>query len=253
MRVGEADSTIPEIDPVPAGFARPLWSVMIPNYNSDRYLEETLRGVLAQDPGPDVMQIEVVDDCSTQGDPETLVKEVGNGRVSYYRQSCNVGPTRNFNDCVRRSVGHWLHILHSDDVVLPGYYAKYEQLISEHPDVIMVVGPVVFIDEHGKRKGVEQQLATTEGPLRDFRLRQATWQMAQAPSVVVKRAVYEEVGAFQERYSHVADFDMWFRASGCGTVVCTQAPYALYRQHSNSDTSKLVLSARQMCETPTPM
>ena len=65
------------IGPVDAAFVRPVWSVMIPTYHCARYLGETLRSVLAQDPGPDAMQIEVVDDHSTQDDPERVVREVG--------------------------------------------------------------------------------------------------------------------------------------------------------------------------------
>jgi hypothetical protein len=44
---------------------RPYWSVMIPTYKAQAdYLVETLNSVLQQDPGPEQMQIEVVDDCS---------------------------------------------------------------------------------------------------------------------------------------------------------------------------------------------
>ena len=38
---------------------RPLWSVMIPTFHCARFLRQTLESVLSQDPGPDVMQIEV--------------------------------------------------------------------------------------------------------------------------------------------------------------------------------------------------
>ena len=55
----------PRFDPLPPDVGRPVWSVMIPTYNCARYLRETLASVLAQDPGPDQMQIEVIDDCST--------------------------------------------------------------------------------------------------------------------------------------------------------------------------------------------
>ena len=67
----------PAIPPVPAGVARPLWSVMIPTYDCAHHLRETLVRVLAQDPGPDAMQIEVVDDHSTRDAPEDVVREVG--------------------------------------------------------------------------------------------------------------------------------------------------------------------------------
>ena len=47
---------------------RPLWSVMIPTYNRTKYLERTLKSLLNQAPAPEVMQIEVVDNCSTEVD-----------------------------------------------------------------------------------------------------------------------------------------------------------------------------------------
>src|SRR5882672_8085006 len=50
--------SIPRIEPVPEGIARPLWSVMIPTYNSERWLRQTLQSVIAQDCGPERMQIE---------------------------------------------------------------------------------------------------------------------------------------------------------------------------------------------------
>ena len=56
---GERDGSA--IAPVPEWGRRPLWSVMIPTFNSAKYLRETLGSVLAQDPGPERMQIEVVD------------------------------------------------------------------------------------------------------------------------------------------------------------------------------------------------
>jgi glycosyltransferase involved in cell wall biosynthesis len=53
------------IPPIPDGTPRPLWSVMIPTYNCANYLRETLASVLAQDPGFEIVQIEVVDDHFT--------------------------------------------------------------------------------------------------------------------------------------------------------------------------------------------
>ena len=93
------------VPPVPAGTARPRWSVMIPTYHCADYLAHTLRSVLRQDPGPDAMQIEVVDDRSERDDPERVVRDVGGGRVSFFRQPQNVGHVRNFNTCLQRSRG----------------------------------------------------------------------------------------------------------------------------------------------------
>jgi glycosyltransferase involved in cell wall biosynthesis len=47
-----------------------LWSVMIPVYNCFNYIEITLNSVLQQAPSSELMQIEVIDDCSIDGDVE---------------------------------------------------------------------------------------------------------------------------------------------------------------------------------------
>ncbi|HVE60698.1 MAG TPA: glycosyltransferase, partial [Chitinophagaceae bacterium] len=97
----------PIIKPLAAGTARPLWSVMIPAYNCIAFLEKTLESVLIQDYGDDNMQIEVVDDCSTDGNIEELVQKISKGRVGYFRQNTNVGSLRNFETCLNRSKGRW--------------------------------------------------------------------------------------------------------------------------------------------------
>ena len=74
----------PRIAPLPETGFRTRWSVMIPTYNRTTFLERTLESVLSQDPGPEEMQIEVVDDASTLDDPESLVRRVGGGRVSFF-------------------------------------------------------------------------------------------------------------------------------------------------------------------------
>jgi glycosyltransferase involved in cell wall biosynthesis len=84
---------------------------MIPPYNSARYLRESLASVLDQDLGLDVMQIEVVDDHSTQDDPAVIVEELGRGRVGFYRQRENVGQVRNYETCLNRSRGKLIHML----------------------------------------------------------------------------------------------------------------------------------------------
>ena len=60
--------------PPVAAKERPRWSVMIPTYNCARYLEAALRSVLAQDPGREAMQIEVVDDHSPDDDPQEWLR-----------------------------------------------------------------------------------------------------------------------------------------------------------------------------------
>src|SRR5882762_9895331 len=111
----------PVITPVSPADVHPLWSVLIPTYNCIEWLRQTLEGVLVQDPGPEKMQIEVVDDYSTDGDVGALVQEIGKGRIGFFRQEKNRGSLRNFETCLNRSKGYLVHLLHGDDLVLKGF------------------------------------------------------------------------------------------------------------------------------------
>ena len=87
----------PKIATVTQSDSRPIWSVMIPTYNCAEYLGSDAAERVGQDLGPDLMQIEVVDDCSNKDDPEAVVKSVGRGRVEFHRKPKNAGAIANFN------------------------------------------------------------------------------------------------------------------------------------------------------------
>src|SRR5438128_1183269 len=112
---------------------------MVPTYNCAELARLTVESVLAQDPGAERMHIEVIDDCSTKDDPEAVVAEVGRGRVAFYRQPKNAGISTNFTTCLQRSRGEWVHVLHGDDLVRPGFYETIERVITAHPTAGAVV------------------------------------------------------------------------------------------------------------------
>lgn len=240
---------VPSIAPVRSAAARPFWSVMVPNYNCDAYLGEALASVLAQDPGPAEMQIEVVDDRSTQGDPEALVARVGRGRVVFHRNAENLGATQTFNVCLERARGQWVHILHSDDAILSGFYAAYRQLIERHDGLAMVIGKSVIIDERDRWWRLAGPDPPDDGPvIRDFCAQQAVHHLGQFASWVTRREILERVGGFCTLFRHSADVELAFRIGQAGPVGCVPRAYALYRVHSASDTRKLLASGRNIYE-----
>jgi glycosyltransferase involved in cell wall biosynthesis len=228
------------IPKVPEGIHRPLWSVMIPSYNCARYLRETLASILAQDPGPDVMQIMVVDDHSTQDDPEAVVKEVGQGRVEFYQQPQNVGMIKNYQACLELSRGKLIHQLHGDDCVRQGFYKKMERAFDEVPDIGAAYCRHIIMDEHGHWQyfSVLEQLESGVLPHRWLELI-AEFQRIQTPSIVVKREVYETLGGFDSRFTSCAeDWEMWTRIAVHYPIWYEVEPLAMYRKHSSSLTSR---------------
>lgn len=229
--------------PVPANEPRPLWSVMIPTYNcSDHYLRETLTSVLAQDPGPEIMQIEVVDDHSPEGAPAAIVEEVGRGRVTLYRQPINLGHTRNYSSCLQRARGQFVHVLHQDDRVRDGFYDAMQQVFDEYPAVGAAFCRVIFMDEQGHWQALTPLLQKENGVLHDALERIVTQQPLQPPAMVVRREVYERLGGFDPRLASSAeDTEMWIRIASHYPIGYSVEPLALYRRfHKASLTSRVI-------------
>jgi glycosyltransferase involved in cell wall biosynthesis len=235
---GSGPSALPVIAPVAAG-TRPFWSVMIPCYNGADLLAETLQSVLAQDPGPDEMQIEVVDDASTIDDPGEVVRSLGGGRVRYFRQPQNVGPSANFTTCVSRSVGRWVHVLHGDDLVRPGFYEAYRSRIEACPDAVMVGSQTIGVDSEGRETGLTPPVATASGYLLDPAFTMASLNPLRCVSSVVSRTAYEQWGGFHPGLFHANDWEMWVRMASRGPVAWEDEPRGLYRKHERSDTTRL--------------
>lgn len=241
MTVSEHHMYRASIPPVPEGTPRPLWSVMIPTYNCAHYLRETLAGVLAQDPGPEAMQIEVVDDYSTADDPAAVVAELGRGRVDFYRQPRNVGYIRNFETCLRRSRGRLIHLLHGDDGVRAGFYEKMQHAFTAQPQIGAAFCRTIYIDEHGHWRALSSLEQPQSGILSDWLERIAVYQRLQVAAMVVRRDVYEQLGGFDNRMScWCEDWEMWIRIAARYPVWFEVEPLALYRRHSTSLTGRSV-------------
>lgn len=229
-----------EIAPVPTGVLRPFWSVMIPTYHCARFLRQTLESVLAQDPGPEMMQIEVVDDGSTLDDPEEVVKEVGKGRVAFFQQPQNVGHTENFETCLKRARGKVVHLLHGDDYVLKGFYHKLRQAFERQPEIGAAFCRQIFMDDAGNREAYSSLEQPESGILNNGLEHLALEQRIMTPSIVVRRDVYERLGAFDSRLICAEDWEMWVRIAAQYDIWYETEPLAAYRMHSNSNTGRHV-------------
>lgn len=235
----------PAIAPVPEGAPRPRWSVMIPTFNCAKYLRQTLESVLAQDPGPEQMQIEVVDDCSTKDDPEAVVRERGKGRVAFFRKPRNEGAIPNFNTCIQRSRGHLVHILHGDDYVLGGFYERIGAMAARQPDVALIASRSFVVDEGNVITGITNRLREMEGGTRSLdSFFYGT--PIQPPGIVVQRSFYETHGGFLLELIHTADCEMWARAVELGRGVATPEVLACYRTFAANDSGRLARTAENL-------
>ena len=225
----------PIIAPIDDVLPRPLWSVMIPTYNCTAFLKEALSSVLIQALGPEIMQIEVVDDASTDEDVAAVVAALGGGRVQYFRQPVNVGSIRNFETCLNRARGQLIHLLHGNDRVTTGFYERLTQLFQLYPTAGAASTHYAFIDEQGHRQctPAPAPVAAEAGLLPNWLLRIAEYQRLQYVSVAVRRQVYEQLGSFYGT-SYGEDWEMWVRIAAHYPMAYDPTVLAEYRGHTNS-------------------
>ncbi|WP_062542852.1 glycosyltransferase family 2 protein [Rufibacter tibetensis] len=218
---------------------------MIPVYNCSQYLVETIESVLRQEFPADRMQIEVVDDASTDADVEDLVKKVGKGRVQYYRQRSNVGSLRNFETCINRAQGKLVHLLHGDDKVKDGFYAKMESLFHSYPAIGAAFCRYCYIDSEGNYLERPSRERDTDGILDDWLMKIGERQRIQYVAIVVRREVYEELGAFYG-VTYGEDWEMWVRIARYYQVAYTPIILAEYRKHISSISGQKILDAQNL-------
>ncbi len=240
----------PFIEPVASNYQRPLWSVMIPVYNCSHFLQGTLESVLAQGIGVENMQIEVVDDGSTDANVEALVHEIGKGRVQYYRQVKNVGSLRNFETCINRSTGLLIHLLHGDDQVKPGFYTAITQLFDEYPAAGAAITGFSGMDEKDRALYHNKLISFSPGIIDDWLIKIAENQRIQACAVVVKRSVYEEVGGYYG-VEYGEDWEMWVRIAAKFPVAYTPENLALYRHHPHNISSRFSSTGKNIQDITT--
>ncbi|NLY18950.1 MAG: glycosyltransferase [Clostridiaceae bacterium] len=92
-----------------------LVSVIIPVYNAEKYLAETLDSALGQTYKD--IEIVIVDDCSTDSSTEIINRYMSNNNnIKYIRNETNQGAAVSRNTGIRYSRGQYIAFLDSDDV-----------------------------------------------------------------------------------------------------------------------------------------
>jgi GT2 family glycosyltransferase len=201
-----------------------------------------------QDLGEDLMHIEVVDDFSTKDDPKSVVEEIGKGRVKFYQQPENKGFLTNFDTCLQRSKGKLVHLLHGDDLVMYGFYKKFQSIFEDNLEIGAAVCRHVYINEKGHWKFISPLEETESKYYTDWINQIAIHHRIQPPAIVVKREVYEKLGGFDHRLCCACeDWEMWSRIASNYPIWYEVEPLAMYRQaEGKSLTSRCIRTGKNI-------
>jgi GT2 family glycosyltransferase len=210
--------------------AKPLVSVVVPVFDGEPFLRESLESILAQT--YPALEVIVMDDASTDASA-AIAAEVAatDERVRVHAQPANVGQFANVNAGLERARGELVAVYHADDVYEPEIVEREVAFLREHPDAGAVFTLATYIDPAGNEFGRLNRLPPSLGSLElfDYRvvldavLRDSSGFLP-TPSALVRHDVYSEVGSYATCYGIRGDVDMWLR-------IASRHPVGLIREH----------------------
>jgi glycosyltransferase involved in cell wall biosynthesis len=200
----------------------PRVSVIIPSFNHDKYIAETIGSVLRQTYQD--FEIVITDDGSTDNTVE-VVKSFHDPRIRWFAFPKNRGACIAANHCVEQSRGEYIAMLSSDDIFIEEKLEKQVAFLDEHPEYGVVLSRAQIIDEDGQ-DFLQEDHFYTKVFIQPNRNRWA-WlnhffyqgNCLCHPSALIRRECYQTIGLYDPRFAQLPDFDFWIR-------ICSQ--YEIY-------------------------
>ena len=116
----------------------PLFSVIIPVYNSEKYLKKCINSVIAQKHNK--TEIILIEDCSTDNSLKVCNSFKKNSSVNIVRHKKNFGVSIARNNGILVAKGKYILFLDSDDWLYPGSLKGVEKLIIKNPNTEVIIG-----------------------------------------------------------------------------------------------------------------
>jgi glycosyltransferase involved in cell wall biosynthesis len=202
----------------------PLVTIVTPSYNQAAFLEEAIDSVLEQD-YPRLEYI-VVDGASNDGSVD-IIRDYEN-RLAWWTSRPDSGQAEALNEGFARARGSLLGWVNSDDMLLPGSVSAVVAEFQRDPELLLVYGNNVLIDERSRELGPL--------PAREFdvieMLRTVQNHVPQPGSLFRREAL--EIAPLNERGYYYFDFEFVVALGVRGRIRRVSRPLGGYRLHAVS-------------------
>lgn len=216
----------------------PSVSAIIPVYNAERFLAEALDSALAQT--LQNLEIIVVDDGSTDASGAIADRYAAAHpqKIRVIHQQ-NGGLVMARNTAIAAAMGRYLALLDADDVWLPHHLAAAIEVLEREDEVGLVHANIDYIDAEGcVRAGSTRFWHPDDEAFMAVLLRHKN---VSCPTVVFRRALIDEVGAFDPVFNRLGceDRDLWLRIAKVSELRYLDSAHARYRWHGTNMSSNL--------------
>lgn len=213
---------------------KPLVSVLIPMYNAESFIRQTVESVLNQD-YPE-LEVVVMNDGSKDGSEKVVqALQQEDKRVRYYYKS-NSGVSDTRNKGIDLCHGEYIAFLDADDVWLPGNLEKkMKVLLQENRNWVFSL--LEYIDEHNKIIDLPFNNLQTENVVDNLLLWEGDVIPGPCSNIVVKRSFLGDNIRFDTSLSSPADRDICLQLGSKEEPAFLNEKLWQYRLHSQSMTS----------------
>ncbi len=209
----------------------PKVTVVIPVYNGERFLGESIASVLAQSFHD--YEILCVDDGSTDGSA-TLLKQYGE-RIRVVRQE-NAGQSAARNAGVKLARGQYIAFLDQDDLWYPSKIKSQVAILESEPDVVLVHCDFDRINERGDMLQQGAGLIERASALASSMGHLIGEALIFPSAMMIRKDVYERIGGFHHELQGFEDFDLIARLRQRGRFVMVEERGMAYRMHGGGFT-----------------
>lgn len=211
----------------------PLVSVVIPCYNHESFVQDSIQSVIDQT--YQNIELIIIDDGSKDGSVDKIQEMIPTCQERFvrfeFRHRPNKGLSATLNEALEWCEGIYFSALASDDIVLKNKIDIQTKHMEENPKTTAVFGSANYIDENNNIK-ILAKLKQQEYFFDKIFLNECQFY---APTQLMRKSILDEVGGYDPDIL-VEDWYMWLKMAERGSVYCLSDTFANYRIHSNNTT-----------------
>ncbi len=205
-------------------------SVIMPIYNSERYLAEAIESVLNQ--SYQNIEVVLVNDASIDHS-ESIAEKYISDRVRYIKNSQNRGVALSLNDALQMCNGDYIARMDADDISMPDRIKK-QVAFMEANLAVGVCGS--WVRHIGKYEGVLERKPVGSSCIAAFMMLDNP---VMHPTAMLRKKILEKYNfKYDAAFERCEDFDLWERMSRLGYINNLPEPLLKFRVHESSVTAK---------------
>ncbi|MCU7551296.1 glycosyltransferase [Chitinophagaceae bacterium LB-8] len=222
-----------------------MLTVIIPNFNHARYLEQRIQTVLYQTYQD--FEIIILDDCSTDESRNVIEKYRNHPKVSniIFNEQNSGSTFKQWNKGIDLAKGEVIWIAESDDKADPNFIATLIGILDEEPRVGIVYSNSYFIDEENNILNTYndtyaswsnrwEQDYINKGSDEVVNYMRFSPVILNVSSCIFRKSIYESVGRSGERYKLAGDWFTYVKMLQCADIAYCADPLNYFRCHTQT-------------------